>query len=47
MGEEKNAYRVLLGKPRGQRPVGRPGLTWENNIKVNSKVIRVKLRKST
>jgi hypothetical protein len=43
MGEEKNAYRVLLGNPRGQAPVGRPGLIWENNIKVISKVIRMKL----
>jgi len=28
-------YRVLVGKPEGKRPLGRPGCTWENNIKMD------------
>ena len=30
-----NAYRVLVGKPEGKRPVGRPRCRWEDNIKVD------------
>ena len=29
------AYRVLVGKPEGKRPLGRPRRRWEDNIKVN------------
>jgi hypothetical protein len=28
MGDKKNAYRVLLGKPEGKRPVGKPRCMW-------------------
>ena len=28
MGEERVVYRVLVGKPEGRRPLGRPGLDW-------------------
>jgi hypothetical protein len=28
-------YRVLVGKPEGKRPLGRPGLRWEDNIKMD------------
>jgi hypothetical protein len=35
MGEKKNAYRILVGKPEGNRPVGRHRLRWEDNIKMN------------
>jgi len=31
----KGAYRVLMGKPEGKRPLGRPRHRLENNIKVN------------
>ena len=31
-GEEKGAYRVLVGKPEGKRPLGRPRRTWLDNI---------------
>jgi hypothetical protein len=30
MGEERNVYRVLMGKPEGKRPLGRPRRRWEN-----------------
>jgi hypothetical protein len=32
-GEERGVYRVLVGKPEGKRPLGRPRSRWENNIK--------------
>ena len=31
MGEERGAYRVLLGKPEGKRPLGRPRRRWVDN----------------
>ena len=33
MGERKDVYRVLVGKPEGKRPLGRHSRTWEDNIK--------------
>jgi len=33
MGERRSAYRVLVGKPEGKRPLGRPRHKWEDNIK--------------
>jgi hypothetical protein len=35
MVESRGAYRVLVGKPEGRRPLGRPRLRWEDNIKMN------------
>jgi hypothetical protein len=35
MGEKRNTYRVLVGKPEGKRPVGRPRFRWEDNIKMD------------
>jgi hypothetical protein len=35
MGERRDAYRVLVGKPEGKRPLGRPRHTWEDNIKMD------------
>jgi len=35
MGESKGVYRVLVGKPEGKRPLGRPRPRWEDNIKMN------------
>jgi hypothetical protein len=32
MGEEMNVYRVLMGKPEGKRPLGRPRHRWEDGI---------------
>ena len=34
-GERRGIYRVLVGKPEGKRPLGRPRRRWENNIKMN------------
>jgi hypothetical protein len=30
MGEERKVYKVLVGKPEGRRPLGRPSLRWED-----------------
>ncbi|KAJ4447908.1 hypothetical protein ANN_09917 [Periplaneta americana] len=35
MGESRNAYRVLVGRPEGKRPLGRPRCRWEDNIKMD------------
>ncbi|KAJ4446159.1 hypothetical protein ANN_12852 [Periplaneta americana] len=35
MGESRNAYRVLVGRPEGRRPLGRPRRRWEDNIKMD------------
>jgi hypothetical protein len=35
MGERRGAYRALVGKPEGRRPLGRPRHRWENNIKMD------------
>jgi hypothetical protein len=33
MGEKRNVYRLLVGKPEGKRPLGRPRRRWIDNIK--------------
>ena len=35
MGEERGVYRVLLGKPGGKRPLGRPRRRWVDNIRMD------------
>jgi hypothetical protein len=35
MGEERGVHRVLVGKPEGKRPFGRPRRRWEDNIKMD------------
>jgi hypothetical protein len=35
MGEERGMYRVLVGKPEGKNPLGRPRSRWEDNIKIH------------
>jgi len=35
MGEKRGVYRVLVGKPEGKRPLGRPRHRWEDNIKMD------------
>jgi hypothetical protein len=39
MGETRNAYRILVGKPEGKRPLGRPIRSWVDNIKMNLREI--------
>ena len=34
-GEDRGVHRVLVGKPEGKRPLGRPRCGWEDNIKMN------------
>jgi hypothetical protein len=35
MGKGRGAYRVLVGRPEGRRPLGRPRHRWEDNIKMD------------
>ena len=35
MGEGRGVHRVLVGKPEGKRPLGRPRCRWEDNIKMD------------
>jgi hypothetical protein len=39
MGERRNAYRKLVGKPEGKRPLGRPRYRWEDKIKMDLRII--------
>jgi hypothetical protein len=34
-GKKRNVYRLLVGKPEGKRPLGRPRRRWVDNIKMN------------
>jgi hypothetical protein len=38
-GEGRNVYRVLVGKPEGKRPLGRPRRRWEDGIKMDLREI--------
>ena len=35
IGERRGVYRVLVGKPEGRRPLGRPRRRWEDNIRMD------------
>jgi hypothetical protein len=35
MGEGRDVYKVLVGKPEGKRPLGRPRCKWEDNINMD------------
>jgi hypothetical protein len=35
MGEKRSAYRILAGKPEGEKPLGRPTRRWVDNIKMD------------
>ena len=35
MGEDRGVHRLLVGKPEGKRPLGRPRRRWEDNIKMD------------
>jgi hypothetical protein len=37
-GEKRNAYRILVGRPEGKRPLGKPWHRWVDNIKIDLKI---------
>jgi hypothetical protein len=39
MGEERNLYKVLVGKPVGKKPLGRPRRRWEDGIRMDLREI--------
>jgi hypothetical protein len=39
MGEERKVYKVLVGKPKGKRPLGRPRRRWEDEIRMDLREI--------
>jgi hypothetical protein len=39
MGEKRNACRILVGKPEGKRPLGKPRCRWVDNIKMDLREI--------
>jgi hypothetical protein len=39
MGEVRGAYNILVGRPEGRRPLGRPRCIWEDNIKMDLREI--------
>jgi hypothetical protein len=41
MGEGRGAYRFLVEKPKGKRPLGRPRRRWEDNIKMDLEEIGI------
>jgi hypothetical protein len=41
MGEKRNAYRILLGKPEGRRPLARTKRRWVDNIKMDLRQIGI------
>jgi hypothetical protein len=39
MGKERKVYKVLVGKPKGKRPLGRPNSRWEDGIRMDLREI--------
>jgi hypothetical protein len=39
MGEERKVYKILVGKPEGKRPFGRPRRRWEDGIRIDLREI--------
>jgi len=39
MGDGRGVYRVLVGKPKGKSPLGRPRRRWEDNIKMDLQIV--------
>jgi hypothetical protein len=42
MGEERKVYKVLVGRPEGKRPLGRPMRRWEDGIRMDLREIGLK-----
>jgi hypothetical protein len=42
MGEKRNAYRLLVGKPDGKRPLGGPRRRWLDNIRMDLREVVVR-----
>jgi hypothetical protein len=40
-GNRRSVYRVLVGRPEGKRPLGRPRRRWENNVRLDLWEIRI------
>jgi hypothetical protein len=40
MGGERKVYRVLVGKPEGKKPLGRPKHRWEDGIKMDLRPVK-------
>jgi hypothetical protein len=41
MGEGRGVYRILVGRPEGKRPLGRPRHRWEDNIKMDLREVGI------
>jgi hypothetical protein len=41
MGEVRDVHRILIGRPGGKRPLGRPRRRWEDNIKMKLREIGI------
>jgi hypothetical protein len=39
--KSRNAFKILTGMPKGKRPLGRPGRRWEDNIRMDLKLIGI------
>ena len=44
MEEDRSAFKILTGKPTGNRPLGRPRRRWEENIRMDLKKIGINTR---
>jgi hypothetical protein len=44
MGEDREVYKVLVGKPEGKRPLGRPRRRWEDGVRMYLCTMKVSLR---
>jgi hypothetical protein len=40
MGKKQNAYRLLVGRPEGKRPLGRPRRRWVDNVRMDLREVR-------
>jgi hypothetical protein len=41
MGEERRVYKILVGRPKRKRPLGRPRCRWEDNMKMDLREMRI------